>query len=225
MDASTNTDRNRGKLLALAAAAFGLTLASGAVYGRWTQRWGPPVDLQAAADQMATLPRQVGDWRMIEELPVLEAVVETLQCAGYVHRSYVHQGTGWQVNVALIVGPPGPTSVHTPEICFSSRNYDLQEPRKKWWFKPPGGLSHSLWMSTFRSANAGSDALRVYYGWSRGEEWLASESPRYEFGGARLLYKIQASTSIDPAETGETRDPCQDFVESLLQTFWHSPPA
>ena len=194
-------------------------------YGYWTQRWGPSVDLQAAGDWVAAMPREVGEWRLVADRPMPEEILKTLECAGHVHRTYVHQGTGVEVNVALIVGPPGPTSVHTPEICYSSRAHEIAEPRKVWWFKPAGGLAHSFWSLTFRSRNAGSEALRVYYAWSRGDEWVASASPRFEFGGAPQLYKIQVSTQFDPTGQDESSDPCRSFVDALLQTFWNSPHA
>lgn len=216
---------DRTKLIALAAAAVVLTLASGAVYGRWTQRWGAPPDLKAAASRLTSIPKEIGDWRMLEERPMSDEIIETLQCAGYVHRTYVNQSTGATVNVAMIVGPPGPTAVHTPEICFSSRAYDIVDPRTKAWLKPADGKSHSLWMTTFHSRNPGSDRLRVYYGWSLGDQWIASESPRFEFGGNALLYKIQVAGLIGPDDDEEAHDACRRFVGALLESVWKSPDA
>jgi hypothetical protein len=217
--------RDRTKLFALAGLAVLLTMASGAVYGRWTQRWGAPPDLKAAADRLTSIPREVGDWRMLEERPMADEVVETLQCAGYLNRVYVNEATGATVNVAMIVGPPGPTAVHTPEICYSSRAYEITGPRMKSLFKPTNGLSHSLWTTTFHSRNPGSDGLRVYYGWSLGDQWIASESPRFEFGGNALLYKIQVAGLIGSDTDDEAHDSCRRFVDAFLEAIWKSPEA
>jgi hypothetical protein len=122
--------------------------------------------------------------------------------------------------MALIVGPPGPTAVHTPEICYSSRAFEIAEPRTKSSFKPTAESSHSLWKSTFRSRNAGSGKLSVHYGWSLGDQWTASESPRFEFGGHSLLYKIQVAAQIDADVDDESIDPGQEFVNAFLRSFW-----
>lgn len=212
------TDQSR--LLALGAAAIALTVLTGVVYGRWTQRWGPPPDLQAAAARVE-LPRQIGAWQLLEEQPLADEVLRTLECVGHVNRVYVDKATGARVNVAVLAGPPGPISVHTPEICYSSRAYEITADRQKTWFKAPGGASHSLWRTTFKSRNAGAEQLRVYYGWSTGDQWAASPSPRFEFGGQSFLYKIQMATQVGPSDDA-VQDPCQSFMNALIETYWRS---
>jgi hypothetical protein len=225
MDVGSASKQDPKRLIVLTVIAIAITTVSGAVYGRWTQRWGPPVDLELAGSQLAEIPQQLGDWRMLEERPVEENVRQILECAGSVVRVYAHQETGAVVNVAVIVGPSGPTAVHTPEICYSSRDFEISGPRMKSWFKPPGGLSHSLWATTFRSRNAGRELLRVYYGWSAGDQWTASTSPRFEFGGSKLLYKIQVAALVGPTNDDNSTDPCQDFMDAFLQAGWKKPNA
>jgi hypothetical protein len=159
---------------------------------------------------------------MTEERDVPPLVLETLRCEGHVHRSYVNRETGETVNVALIVGPSGPTAVHTPEICFSSRAYEITDPRETKFFGASGDSdSSSLWKTRFRSQNAEAGELQVYYGWSTGGAWTASQSPRFEFGGSPLLYKIQVSAQMGPTkEDGPHSDPCKDFIDALLETYW-----
>jgi hypothetical protein len=223
MTTPANSRRDRTKLVALGLAGLTATLLSGAVYGRFTQRWGPPVDMHAAAERVAKMPHQIGQWQLQQERPMSDAVLETLQCAGYVNRSYVHQSTGQEVQVALYVGPPGPISVHTPEICYSSRAFEIIEQQKTWPFKPQAGPAHWFWWSTFQSRDAGSQKMRVYYAWSRGDEWTASRYPRFEFGGSRFLYKIQLSTFVGTSKDEGSSDSCQRFLEAFLQEYWRSP--
>ncbi len=211
---------DRRRFLALVAAALGLTLATGVVYGRWTHRWGPPADLQAAAKQLEEFPRQIGDWKLSEETPLADAIIQTLECAGYVNRVYVHQSTGQLIRLAVIVGPPGPTAVHTPEICYSSRAYEISKSREKAIMGPPGASANSFWKTTLKSRNVGAEQLQVYYGWSIGDNWQASRSPRFEFGGNPLLYKIQLAGEIGDLSNRELADPCRDFLDALLRTHW-----
>jgi hypothetical protein len=65
--------------------------------------------------------------------------------------------------------------------------------------------------------------LRVTYGWITGAEWMASQSPRFEFGGQPLLYKIQMAADVAPTEDGALADPCKSFFEALLDTYWQPP--
>jgi hypothetical protein len=220
-----NDNPKRIRLFLVTSIAIGLTLVSGLVYGRWTQRWGATASLAAAAKRVEAFPRQLGSWRLMEDRPMADQIVEMLQCEGHVNRRYVNENDGSIVNVALIVGPPGPTAVHTPEICFSSQAYEIEEDRQKKFFKTRHDGAHSLWTTTFRSSDLTHDQLRVYYGWSEGEQWEASRSPRFEYGGSALLYKLQVSTVVMPVPGSETSDSCQDFIETLLREYWVVPGA
>jgi hypothetical protein len=224
MNSVTRFSPSKPQLVAYAVAALAITLVTGLVYGRWTQRWGPTPSLEAAAKRVTALPLEVGAWRMLEERAMPQLVLDTLQCAGHTHRTYVNRDTGETVRIAMIVGPSGPTSVHIPEICYSSRAYEITEPREERFFGPGpgGGGSHSLWSLRFKSQNAGVGQLQVYYGWSTGDLWVASQSPRFEFGGSPLLYKIEVSAEMGPAEDGSGNDPCKSFINALLQTYWQS---
>ena len=197
-----------------------LTVASGAVYGRLSQRWGPPVDLVAAAKHLQTFPKELGDWQLLNEQPMSESTIRMLACAGYVHRRYVNRRTGDTVALAIIVGPPGPTAVHTPEICYSSRAFEIQEPRQEVTFDGPHSRAHSLWKLTFRSTNITADRLRVYYAWNAGDAWVAARRPRYEFARRAMLFKIQLAGQVTPDELSGGNDPCRDFLEELLRSDW-----
>src|SRR6185312_7441852 len=104
---------------------FALTAVSGAAAGVLGNRWGTPPDLRAAAVRLDRLPADLGEWRLIDESPLDESLVEMLQCIGSTNRTYHNRRSGETVHMSLIVGPPGPTSVHTPEICFSSQCYHV----------------------------------------------------------------------------------------------------
>ncbi len=136
MKTKTKTKTNKQTPAALSfprwlalALALAVTLIGGALYGSLSQRWGAPPDLAAAGAHVSEMPRQIGSWSLVEDLPMEQSALDMLECAGYVNRRYVDQESGRAILVALLVGPPGPIAVHTPEVCFSSRNYDRQDER------------------------------------------------------------------------------------------------
>lgn len=199
------------------------TLLGGALYGRYSQRWGPPADLTLAAQQLTNMPRELGEWTLAEEFPLQRSAVEMLQCAGYVNRNYVNRTTGESISVAIIVGPPGPIAVHTPEICFSSRSYQLQGSRHKVQLETSSHLSNKFWRTDFTSKNILAEGLRVHYAWSRGNGWEASASPRYEFAAAPLLYKIQLAAPLKPKLGEESSDSGREFLKALMDSGWELP--
>src|SRR4051812_35968739 len=100
------------------------TLGVSIVQGRITNRWGLRPDAEAAGDRLRPiLPAEVGNWRMRSDEKLADPMVAILQCNAYVLRVYEHQQTGDVVRLAVLLGPPGPISVHTPEVCYSSREF------------------------------------------------------------------------------------------------------
>ena len=204
--------------LALALAVL-IILTGGVLYGNYVQRWSPPAELSAAASQLAKLPREIGSWKAVEDIPIDESALAMLECAGYVHRSYVNQNSGQSVQFVIIVGRPGPIAVHTPEICFSSRAYAVKNERSEITVDTSPNEQHSFWKIDFAPRNGFAQSLRVYYAWSPNRVWKAARSPRFEFAGLPLLYKIQLATYISPLQGDEGPDPGQQFLEELLRTL------
>jgi hypothetical protein len=197
-----------------------LTLLVGAVYGHYSQRWGASPDLIAAGKRLETFPEAIGPWQLEKVEPVSDLVVQILACTGYVNRRYVNRETGQTVGVALVVGPSGPISVHTPEICYSSRSYRIAESDAKKAIPGDGERPHSFWSVTFEPAKFGAEALRVYYAWNTGSGWRAASAPRFEYGGFPLLYKLQVSGPFDPTAEEGRSDPAGEFLTQLVRSGW-----
>lgn len=207
------------RFLVVLAIGLGITITTGAVCGRVSQRWGPVPDLVAAADHLNTMPAVIGSWRLVKEDKLTDHVIQTLQCAGYVNRTYRNQANGDEVTLAIIVGPTGPISVHTPEICYSSQAYSIEEPREPRKVESGIGKASTFWCTRFRSTNATAEELCVYYAWGTGEDWQASESPRFEFAGNKMLFKLQMASLVPPGHLNE-RNACDDFLKELLNSGW-----
>jgi hypothetical protein len=203
-------------IIALSAVLAIATVGAGLVEGRWSNRWGEPADLASAGTALENVPKRVGDWEAVSSEPFSDDVAQMLECSGNFTRVYQNMITGEQVNVAMLVGPPGPTAVHTPEICYSSRDHQVSERRTVVQMNPQADPGSSLWKLTFRSNDLEQSLLRVYYGWHGADgSWQASDNPRFEFGGQSLLYKIQLAGRM-PADGSTAGD---DSVARFLQDF------
>lgn len=208
--------------LVLATVMGGIAIAAGGlVHGELSNRWGADADLSAAAVALDTFPASFGAWRQQSDEPIGDDVLEILQCANHVHRTYINAETAEHVSVAVIVGQPGPTAVHTPEICYSSRDYAIEKGRVKKAIKA-GGALHSFWQTEFKSRKLGGARLVVYYAWTDGDYWQASDAPRYQFGGSPYLFKIQLAgvplTHDRDQNAGD--DLCLRFLKDLCDFGW-----
>lgn len=217
---SGNTRRSTVSQWLVVAVSAGIVLSAGALYGHFSSRWGASADLVAAGSHLDSFPDQLGKWQLVEELPMDNTTLNMLECAGYVNRRYVNQESGEEVRVAIIVGPAGPTAVHTPEICYSSRAYDLQDQRRSVVISAAADAEHTFWCVDFKMRHVLAEQLRVYYAWSLGERWEAATSPRVSFAAEPMLYKIQLASTIPPAVQAVDSDPCRQFLEELLESGW-----
>jgi hypothetical protein len=191
-----------------------LTAGAGVLAGSFNNRWGVAAELEAAGSQLANLSKTIGQWEMLSSQSVGRGTQAMLQCTGSIVRVYRNRDTGQVVSMALLVGPPGPISVHTPEICFSSREYTQLGPREAFQIANLQRSDEGFWGLQFRKNDLHSELLRVVYAWSDGNGWVAPNEPRFSFAGERMLYKIQLAAPI--AETSKASDPCRDFLRDLL---------
>ncbi len=220
-----------------------LTVLSGVIHGRLTNRFAAPAEAQAAAGRLKEVPEQFGHWRCDTHVEMPETVIQMLQTEDYLARQYVNQRTGEVVELSVILGPPGPVAEHTAEICISSRAYRLLGPRRKVALAAGGaaglagnGRQHSppdeLWVVDFRGNSPPAHVLRVYYGWSTGRQWTAPppgfvwDWKAFRFRGARAvfsaepyLYKIQASASMLEVPDTAADQPGDDVVRQFLEDF------
>lgn len=191
------------------------TLLGGWLQGRMITRWGADELLAAAGKRLdSPLPEQVGGWRFIQETKFEPEVVRMLQCPAHVSRVYVHQQTGDTVSIAVIVGPPGPVAVHTPEVCYSAQDYAITSDRAPLKVVDSSQREHQLWQVSLEPRTATAGPQRVLYAWGTGGPWLASGNPRINHAGEPYLYKIQLAGPT--VQANAEFDPCQDFLRSFL---------
>lgn len=196
-------------------ALLGGTLASGILHGRMSNRGaGDRLLRQASARLEKGLPARLGSWRLVKTKELDEEVAKKLQCAGSLQGVYTNDQTGDNISVAIVAGPSGPISVHTPEICFSARDYEMAGERKPLAVLDKSRRKHQLWQLYANARNPSRANLRVIYGWSRGQEWEAASGPRFAYAGVPVLYKIQLATPA--TDNSQNVDPTQDFLARFL---------
>jgi hypothetical protein len=210
---------NRFVLYSLLLAAIGLTAVSGVVHGRLSGRWGRPPESLALAERLKQLPPDVGDWKVRNSYDLAQDVRDILECAGYVNRQYVNQQTGDTVAVAVLLGPAGPISVHTPEVCYSSREFNTTRPRRAVEIRDAAGGEAEFWSMTFESTRVEKTLLRVYYAWSTDGGWTAAENPRFGYAGQPYLFKIQLAAQLPAGSDLAKNDPCRDFLQDFIPAF------
>ncbi len=212
--------KQAGFVLSLTA-VVALTLVAGVLEGRIRNRWGPSETMRAAAQKLEDVPRQFGGpgndrWQLQSSEPMSDGTKQMLECTGNIVRTYTNPRTGESVSFFVIVGPAGPTAVHTPEICFSSQNYKSSEPRQQIAISDREGQEDRFWALSFQSKSARGDLLRVYYAWSTGNGWKAPNDARFAFAGWPYLYKLQVSSTVPGGTDLTTGDTCEKFLKDFV---------
>ena len=185
-----------------------LTLFSGIVHGVIDGRWASSPDKRASAERFSELPKTLGEWELAEESQLDASAEKILRPYGSLVRHYRHVPTGTVVNFALLYGRRGPIAVHRPEVCYSSVGTRQTRQRSIESVKTDAH-NNTLWSVGF-TRNETGEKFDVWYGWSKGGEFVAADSPRFWL--TEDLYKLQLSGPSSQAGF----DPCESFVEELL---------
>jgi hypothetical protein len=201
----------------MAAAFLAATLVSGWLHGTLANRWGQGDALALAAAKLGSdLPPRLGPWRLAKALSVESDVRQSLQCAAALHGIYTNDQSGDSVIIAVLAGPSGPISVHTPEICYSAADYELAGQRQPWTVKDKLGQTHGLWTIHANSKHATRPNLQVVYGWSTGGQWQAVRSPRFALAGFPVVYKLQLAGPAGNDQRDVALNPSHDFLVRFL---------
>jgi hypothetical protein len=158
------------------------------------------------------MPLELEGWHLVRETELSKSATEMLQCKGSVRRIYENNKTGDHVSVVVLLGPSGPIAVHTPEICYSSRDYRIERDRVACELND----GDQLWDLRLKANDDRNLPLRVMYGWTNNGKWQATEQPRFTFGGRPMLYKIQLA---GPVPVSEDKDACKEFLAVFLPSL------
>lgn len=196
--------------------AIGLSGVSGVVQGISSGRWGQRESVREAAERLNNIPSSFGAWELKDLQPLSKEVEAILESPVYLAGTYINRQTGELVGAVVLAGPPGPIAVHSPDICYSSAHYEIRDQRDVSIGGPHS--ADKLWQLDLLARSVDATPLRVYYGWSAGEQWEAPSNPRVSFAGSSLLYKVQIA--FDPtSDHNDGRDLGQRFLADYLQAI------
>ena len=199
------------------AAAVVLIAFTAIVQGIWTERWGEFPELELYASRLKDVPMQIGDW-IGEEVPETETSRRILDYAGAVGslaRNY-RNDRNEQVQVFIVCGRFDDVFAHTPDRCYPAAGFES------------GGdtTQHSVEIGTevaeFKTATylkadpGGNQNLRIYWSFCANGPWIAPEQHRWEFAGARALYKLYVVVPSTSGEIPVDRNAAIDFIHLLI---------
>lgn len=166
--------------------------------------------------KLQEIPVRFGKWRLQSSGSIGEDSKKMLECVGDTERTYVNEETGDVVQMFVIVGPWGPTSVHTPDVCFPSRAYKRVEEAKRVTIADSSGVESDFWAETFIMTGLETRNIRAYWAWSKGGPWSAPDNVRYTFAGSPHLYKIQLTAYLPPVPDPQGEDPVRRFLKDFV---------
>jgi hypothetical protein len=202
------------------AASLALVIA-GLVHGFWTDRWTPDQNVSKAADRLAEVPLQIGEWEGKEMEVSSGPGVPGI--GGCVQRSYFNRRLGVTVVMALVNGRPGPVSTHTPEVCYGASGY-LVGKREPVPLDTRGDPAQ-FWTSDAVKTRATEETrLRLYWAWNGGQGWIASadartEFPLFQYPVLHKLYVLRELGSTPEAireRDDKQVEPCVLFLNALV---------
>jgi hypothetical protein len=74
-----------------------------------------------------------------------------------------------------------------------------------------------MWKTDATRTNATEETrLRLYWGWSDGSAWTASDDPRVQFARRPVLHKLYVVRELSGANEANRDEPCEEFMQTLL---------
>jgi hypothetical protein len=204
------------RILAVVIAIFCI-LGFGVAHGVWTNRWNLSTAPQEAAAKLQGVPRTIGDWEGTD-LEVNPKAVKVSEATGFVNRHYVNRRTGVTITVMLLCGPPGPISVHPPEVCYVGAGFTFViDPGKctvpNDALPAPAEFFHTR---LTKPTVPGSPQQRLLWAWTPDGKWIAADNPRLAFARAPALYKLYVQRTLTRFDEQLADDPIQGFLQAFL---------
>jgi hypothetical protein len=196
--------------------AIVLLAVAGGVHGMWTGRWVGGAERAEATQRLAAVPLHIGDWDG-EDHEMEERARTVAGIDGYLMRHYTRRSTKESVSVLLVCGPPGPVSVHTPEVCYGGAGFTLTAPPARTDLALAGVPQAPFRTALFRKEGvAAPEQLRIFWSWYTGSRWATPDRPRWTFARCRYLYKLYVINPTPAADGPVEQDSAARFLRLLL---------
>ncbi|HPP52050.1 MAG TPA: exosortase-associated EpsI family protein [Thermoguttaceae bacterium] len=175
------------------------------VQGFLTDRWGPSSSeqIEAFARALENVPLRIGDWEVQQITEMDPREREAAGAVGDLSRTYRNPHTQEVVSVYMICGPSRSVAVHTPEACYVSSGFRMEDKIRPYEIKF-GNTSGEFRTATFLKEDpTSSQLLRVFWAWNATGQWEAPEWPRMKYGGRTPLNKVYFIARSAPSEPVE----------------------
>ena len=206
--------------------SIALLLGAGYYHGISTDRWTPRGASLNAIAQLETIPRQIGDWKGVDQ----EMKLEELAGAGIrggLTRIYTNDRKGERITMMILYGKANQLSVHTPDICYPAAGYEqIGGATRVEIAAPAPTMKGAFWANTFRRPDRPTlDELTVHYAWGVDHSWRAPDGDaRLSFAwypGIYKMYIVQAVSKPNaPVDSGASVDFLNAALPVLDQTLF-----
>jgi hypothetical protein len=200
--------------------ALAALVAASLVHGAWTNRWRKSAALEEAVAGLERMPSRLGGWRG-EDLEMDPRQFARGGVDGWKAMRYTDSFDASSITTLLLVGRPGPVSVHTPDVCYGGAGYEMIGEPVRIEVAQPEGPPAEFWTVIFRKQGVdGREHLRIFWSWQPwGGNWQAPDSPRAEFGNATALHKLYVVHPLASADEPLEDDPSLGLIRDFLKEF------
>lgn len=188
-------------------------------------RWGSlAVTAEELGERFDQVPKEIGPWSG-QDLPVDDLVKETAGAVNYVSRRYVHNTTGQEVRMWLIVGHSRDIVRHTPSVCYPASGFRQDGAMLRHHVDTDDGSEAVFFTAKFLKEDEFSrQRERVFWAWNHPDmnRWEApedssgNEDPRFHYGLARALYKLYFTSNVGAQETTVEDSAAAEFAKVML---------
>ena len=203
-------------LLACAAAACALVLASGAV--RWWQARRVETMLNLERESpfpLESLPTTLGDWAG-EKTELDPQIVAGTGSNDLITRRYVNRVTGVTVEVIVLHGPASEVFVHTPDFCYPRAGFFPAGEMMDRAIPCMGDKLPFRSVAFTKGDPAHPDTQEILYSWRYNGRWTTVVNRPKEMERVAGMYKIQVSRRLQTGETRSVANPCEAFLELMV---------
>jgi hypothetical protein len=192
---------------------LGLVVAVGVVQGFWTDRWGVSEKVKKAAESLAKVPVEFGDWTSES----LKPEDDDQGLAGRIYRRYTNRKTGEIISVALVCGRPGRAAIHTPDVCYGASGFKVGK-RVEFNLKDAklgGPVPHFYSSDMTPTSSTEERKQRLFWSWRADGRWQVADDPRVSFASQPVLFKLYVQR-VFVAVVPVNEDPCVGFLREFL---------
>jgi hypothetical protein len=172
--------------------------------------------LKRAVARLQRVPAVVGDWEG-QDQKLDPRQVRRAEMDGYLLRRYVNRRTQAAVTVLLVCGRPGPTALHSPDVCYAGQGYTQAGAPARHTLPAAGASGEaSFWVGEFHKPGPSPEPLRILWAWNAAGAWQAPDHPRFEYAAHAALYKLYAIREMSQAGGPVAEDAAVVFLKEFL---------